>query len=418
MILNIWIVTGVLILILHLKSPINIFQAIAFQYYFIVLGVILLHAEGTASSIALWLQAFAFFVILFFSIIFRKLESLEERLIRGYPPYHPGAIITINILIGIFTFYHLIRIGIPIFSKSIEISRFNISSSGFFGIPGRMYLFGVMFGWIVATLNARIRMVRLTRDFAWWVSIVNIIGSSLLSGFKGELVNYLVLMVCCFGLISRNLQISIIDMVRRYWGISLIALSYFFWVASKYNSYKSTDRSLPLQMFDRLTRRAAEPGVFVIDQLTLSPYVRSIGDDLSYFLSKYSASSTPDMIPFEKIVATKIYGWDQLLNSSFYAPVTIGIAPEMLYFLGPAIACGIIPTICFFLFQTMKMHKGGLLRSSAVCILAIYSYKILLKGGFVYHTINYVVIYSLLFFLTYSLNVIFNTFTKIDYRKR
>jgi hypothetical protein len=418
MILNIWILLGILILFLHLKSPINILQAIAFQYYFIVLGVILLKSEGSASSIALWLQAYAFFVILFFSIILRKLDSLEERPTANHTPYHPSAIITINILIGIFTFYHLIKIGIPIFSTSIEISRFNISSSGLYGIPGRMYLFGVMFGWIVATINARWRKVRLTRDFAWWISMVNIIGSSLLSGFKGELVNYLVLMICCSGLISRHYQFTIIDMVRRYWGISLIALSYFFWVAGKYNSYKNTDRSLPLQMFDRLTKRAAEPGVFVIDQLTHSPYVRSIGDDFQYFLSKYSASSTPDLVPFEKIVATKIYGWDHLINSSFYAPVTIGIAPEMLYFLGIATAFAIIPAICFLLFQTLKMTRGGLLRCSAVCILAIYAYKIILKGDFVYHTINYVVIYSLLFFLTYGLNIIFNTFSKVDDRKR
>ena len=48
-------------------------------------------------------------------------------------------------VISFFVAYHFIVGGVPLLSADVELARFNFSGSGLFGIPGRMYLFGLPF---------------------------------------------------------------------------------------------------------------------------------------------------------------------------------------------------------------------------------------------------------------------------------
>src|SRR5690348_8100753 len=100
----------------------------------------------------------------------------------------------LTLMVGGLAGYHLIALGLPILQPDVEIRRFDFTSSGLLGIPGRMFLYGLPFSVIAWTLaGSRVgsksvhRWVRGT-----WGAYV---AAQVASGFKGGLLNIVILYV-------------------------------------------------------------------------------------------------------------------------------------------------------------------------------------------------------------------------------
>src|SRR5581483_156043 len=97
------------------------------------------------------------------------------------------AIMLFAIIVSSLAIYHIMAVGIPALSRNPDMARWDFTSSGLFGVPGRMYLFGMPFLAILVS-TARDRNLAPVSSklvaFVWIVfSLVNAGG-----GFKGGLV--------------------------------------------------------------------------------------------------------------------------------------------------------------------------------------------------------------------------------------
>ena len=90
---------------------------------------------------------------------------------------------------GVLGVYHLLASGIPLFSDSIETERFSFTSSGLWGIPGRMYLFGIPISWLVALTNGSAREGRIWSYKPLQLATGFLVLTSLLGGFKGDMIS-------------------------------------------------------------------------------------------------------------------------------------------------------------------------------------------------------------------------------------
>ena len=94
-----------------------------------------------------------------------------------------------------FALFHFASGGIPIFSHNIETSRFEFDSSGFFGIPGRVYLYGLPLVAGVALARSRQAGLHWYKDRVTLVAVSVFVVSRLLSGFKGGLLEVLIVLL-------------------------------------------------------------------------------------------------------------------------------------------------------------------------------------------------------------------------------
>jgi len=94
------------------------------------------------------------------------------------------------VIIGLAA-YHLVMVGIPILTGNVEVTRFDFTSSGLFGIPGRMYLFGLPFAVLLVSIGAGRNLLPVSRRLlvATWGAYIL---ANLVGGLKGGMVNVLV----------------------------------------------------------------------------------------------------------------------------------------------------------------------------------------------------------------------------------
>lgn len=95
-----------------------------------------------------------------------------------------------------FITYHYAVGGIPLFQSDIMIARFDNTSSGLLGLPGRFNLFGGFFLYFLVTSYAQLTGSRRARRLVG-VGFVVLAVSLLLGGSKGNLVQAAVATVVC-----------------------------------------------------------------------------------------------------------------------------------------------------------------------------------------------------------------------------
>lgn len=312
----------------------------------------------------------------------------------------PG-VICFSCVVIVLTFYHFFAAGVPLLSEDVETARFDFTSSGLLGIPGRMFLFGLPFTVLLVSSSAFRKLMPVSRKllYAVWISYI---ATSLLGGFKGGLVAVLTIMLLARSVVSRPLSL------RRAlvgWRVLVIvgALLYCGLISFRYRSLGLTSPGdvIPY-LAARATTSAAAPGYLVFSRYgTDGTGGDHYAQDASYFLRKYLPFIFPDngvTLPFDKTVSAALYR-TPISSRSFIVPVTVGAFPEMVSNVGVGFAMAGMFLVGVFIsyFVTRAQLSGGAFQSAlfalTVNLLQIY----ILNGNLVYTCFNLVLVGLFLF---------------------
>ncbi|TKJ96932.1 hypothetical protein PlfCFBP13513_16155 [Plantibacter flavus] len=292
-------------------------------------------------------------------------------------------------IVGLAACYHLVASGIPLFSSSVEVERFDFTSSGFFGVPGRMYLYGVPLVWMLSASVAQQQGIKWRKYGPWKAATVFFVTTAMLSGFKSGLLALTVTMIVSYVVISKQ-TLPLRDLVRRYWFLLLIPVVYGLALASTYTSYQGTDSSLFRQLLNRVTLVGAQPKQYAIEHRVAGPIENGILNDLGYFIQKYTGQSVAGEYSFERAVSARIINVNPASNA-WTTPVTVGGIPELIFTLGAPLAMLAVFAVGVLL---RVAHGGGsgVLGSFIRAGFVYATYSWLLKGGLVYYFLNIAVV--------------------------
>jgi hypothetical protein len=301
----------------------------------------------------------------------------------------------------ILTFYHFFVSGVPLFSEDVETARFDFTSSGLFGIPGRMFLFGLPFTVLLVSIAAVRKLVPVSRELLYFVW-VSYIATGLLGGFKSGLVAVLTIMLLARSVVGRPLSL------RRAvvgWRVFVIvgALIYCGLIAFRYRSLGLTSPGdvMPY-LAERATTSAAAPGYLVFSRYgTDGTGGAHYAQDATYFLGKYLPFIFPDdgiTLPFDKTVSAALYN-TPISGKAFIVPVTVGAFPELVSNVGVGAAMtGMFLVGAFISYFLSRAQRSAGAFQSALLALTVNRLQIyVLNGNLVYTCLNLVLIGLLLF---------------------
>jgi hypothetical protein len=319
----------------------------------VLIGFLILdELHGTAEwipifmSIAVFLGAYAFF------------ETTQSE-----PRDHTPADRTVEARLAIFGIvvlglvaYHFLVGGIPLFSSNVEVDRFDFTGSGLFGLPGRMFLFGLPFLVMLATAFAvrhESSLGRVIVAVAWVAYAI----AQILAGFKGSLLIVLIVFFLVRASSGRPVHVARL-LSPRFVGLGIAAAAIALVIALQYRSLQlSNPAAAAAYLIDRVTVIAASPGYVAMTEFdnNAKPYV--IGDTI-YLIQKYTGLHISDhpTYPLELIVSARQSN-QPLDNSVFLAPSTVGAFP------GWFVDIGWLPSLF-----VMGVLGGGMALASAHAI--------------------------------------------------
>jgi hypothetical protein len=299
----------------------------------------------------------------------------------------PALLVTV-IVVCLLALYHFSVIGIPSLSSNVEIDRFNFTSSGLLGLPGRAYLYGLP---IVTTgaMFCAARWPTRTARIAVALAVVVLLLTRLASGFKGGLIEVVIILFFASALIAGGLSLR--RAAVRYLAIGSVALAFTALIAPAYASYSNLNTiELTSSLLNRATTGAALAGRLVMQpapQLVLLPQNTAV-NDFEYTAWRYLGIDLGTHFAFEQIVAASTYH-ARLSNTS--APQTVQAFPQLVYDHGlllAALGSGLLG----YLFAWLEVAGARMLRPMGFAIvlavlLALRDY--ITKGGLVYETVNW-----------------------------
>lgn len=339
-------------------------------------------------------------------------RSSAESLIKTLTPFEVIYLWTLTLIILGLVIYHFVVGGAPVFSSTVEIDRFNFTSSGLFGLPGRMYLYGLPLLVVYISMYHQKTLgnsdrTRIVLRVVWGAYII----SRLLTGFKGAIIEILSTAIFIQAMTGNPLRLSKFKATSKYIALSVLAFIFAFSMAFKYESLRLKELADGfLYMIDRFTTISAQPVEYVLFSLGhSSAYVSFSGyffyyfNDIAYFSQKYlHLDIMPQTVfPLDKIVSAGIYGVP-LSYESFITPVTVGAFAESIINLG--MAGGFIAMFAFgciyywFITRAKNSKRIGIAASFAYGVIVMHDF--MTKGGLIYSIINAVAICTIFFMLS------------------
>lgn len=377
----------VLLLVLSWPYRLNFFSLTLIEFLLWLVGLWTLVPTGEASDQAV---AFALFGVsafvaghLLIDRLFTTVPGISMSRGRALSPAFVWAVV---ITASGFTAYHFSVTGLPILSDSIETDRFDVTGSGFFGIPGRMYLYGTQMAWILASADATMRGVRWVRSRPWLVASATILASSVVSGFKGQLLALAVMIFGTHAVIHCG-GLRVGEFIRRFWWIPTGSTVYLFGVATLYPSYTQSGGSLTEKLIDRATAVGAEPAALVLTRRLLYPMQNVEVNDFTFFARKYTGQSIDGLYSFERLVSTSILGFSPV-NSAYAPPVTIGGLAELTYAAAPMIAVAVFFAAGALLAMIDSARFHSSIGTAAAAVFALVLTTWMLKGDLAYQSLN------------------------------
>jgi hypothetical protein len=187
---------------------------------------------------------------------------------------------------------------------------------------------------------------------------------------------------------------SLAQVLGRYWWVLLAGVAYFGYVAQRYQTSNGNDSVLGA-FVTRLTVTAAEPAAIAMRANLPWYWGNSLVWDFDYFSDRYLGKAPGHAFSFENFISGLIYNVDP--SGDWVVPVTIS-GPAELFFNFPA------PIVVLLLFMVgaifARLEGSG--RSTVLrvtiayyCAFALYTW--LIRGGLIYHTINYLAVGLALF---------------------
>lgn len=294
-----------------------------------------------------------------------------------------GAVVGASVL-GV---YHLIAGGVPIFSDALERERFSFTSSGMWGIPGRMYLFGIPIAWLLALANAHARGGRLLVYRPLTVATIALVITSLVGGFKGDILSLAIFVLASLGAFKMA-DWSVGRVVGKFWWAFALGILYFALTVVLYPSYASRGGSLFSQIYDRLTVIPAQPIVVALSGFGPYSSTGDIASDFRYYLLKYLGGDTAGLFSFERFVSAQIIGADPT-SSAWTTPVIVGGYAELVHFGGYWL--GLLGMLVAGV-SLARLERASPARPGRKAVALVASWGIFLwvtKGGLAYYLTNF-----------------------------
>jgi hypothetical protein len=316
-----------------------------------------------------------------------------------------GLRVFVYLIIGLAA-YHFAFSGIPVLSEDVERVRFDFTSSGFYGIPGRMFLFGLPFAVLLVTVAAGRKLTRVSRRLLYFVWSAYAI-ASLLAGFKGGLINVLMTM-----LLARTLIGAPISCFRLATGwrsvVVLGALAYCVAISLRYKSLGlSGPGDVMPYLAARMTTIAAAPGRLVFLRFgSEGTGGQQFAGDITYFLSKYMpfvSLEGASSLPLDKTISAALYH-TPISDDAFIVPVTIGAFPELVANYGAPVASAamfLVGVLLCYLVRQAQTCVSAL--KSAVAAFTVYMLQIYVPNGNLIYTLFNLCLMILLLVFIYCL---------------
>jgi len=312
----------------------------------------------------------------------------------------PGVIV-FSSLVVILTFYHFLVSGVPLLSDDVETARFDFTSSGLFGIPGRMFLFGLPFTVLLVSSAAFRKLAPISRQLLYFVWL-SYIATSLLGGFKGGLVAVLTIVLLARSAVGRPLSLRRAVVGWRLFVI-IAALLYCAGISFRYRSLGLTSPGdvIPY-LAGRVTTSAAAPGYLVFSRYGMDGTGGAhYAQDANYFLRKYLPFVFSDdgvTLPFDKTISVALYH-TPISGRTFIVPVTVGAFPELVSNIGVGAAMiGMFLVGAFISYFLSRSQRSRGAFQSALFALTVNLLQIyILNGNLIYTCFNLVFVGLLLF---------------------
>jgi hypothetical protein len=362
---------------------------------------ILVHEQLAASSTAIWttlsLVAITAGYAVAHRVISQRLPNSEPGRARRLDAISGGPFVTaIVVVVTIFTTYHFVVGGIPILSPSVEVSRYEFTNSGLYGIPGRMYLFGAPLAAGIAYARAKSLGIPWHADRLTLLALSVFALSRLVSGFKSGLIE-VAIVVLVMGVLANGPYVSVRRVLRRHLPILIAAPIALLLVGTLYDSYQVSGEPLLDAIYARSTTGAAEPGVVVFeDRLPSTSGQSSLEVDLQYFAQKYAGFETGADYSFTRLVAATMLGVNPE-GTAYTPPVTFGGFAELKYDFGIPIAMLAMLALgaLLALLESAAMRRG--LAIYMLCLAGVLIlYGIVNKGAIMYLLINWLSVATML----------------------
>lgn len=304
-----------------------------------------------------------------------------------------------------FIAYHYIVGGIPIFQQNVMLSRFNMTSSGLFGIPGRMAQYGPAFLFFYTSYffnyrNENCEYRKYTKYF--YISIMLLLTCALFAGTKASILGLLYYFVYYFSFCNKEISIKRFFKIKYIVPIVILLIggfAYFYYYFIKYQNQFSQMAFLEY-FYYRLTSMSAEAGAIVLG--SNDPKI-SFFTEIVYYLQKYFHLhlTSETIYPLEIAASLKMNGVSFTNAYAYYTPVTIGGFTELIYHFGyfSIIVTCLIAYIYGKILHFIKIEKRPF-KYASYCLLIYVNNSFFAKGGLVYTLINFSLVY-LMFYLLY-----------------
>lgn len=354
-----------------------------------VIGAEMMRRQGLASSFAVnCLLLSPIILIVGYQVGQSRVRAeTQERARPTRAEYHPLRATRFVVYAGVV--YHFAVGGIPLLNANAEVARLNFTSSGLFGIPGRLYLFGLP---IVAALTAAEARKVGTPIWAYRparLAIAAFTLSRLLSGFKSGMLEVIITLILIRILSSTPLRPS--AAVRRYLMPVLCAIAVAYMVGTSYDTYNAGTGAFN-SFLQRLTTGSAASSAVVLDQQVprLNDSSPALANDLRYYVDEYLHIGSGPPYSYEKLVSATLV--DAAPTSPFLAPVTTGAFADLYYDLGllnAGIGMLILGLILSSVTNLCRRWECAPLGYSLAFASAMALYAYITKGDLVYNAMNW-----------------------------
>jgi hypothetical protein len=356
--------------------------------------------NGTDYSIYYSLAFTAFAIGYFLHQKKHATPTVEPLPDRVYPPQSDRAVKWFVGIVVAFTCYHFVAGGVPLFSENVEVRRFDFTSSGFFGIPGRMYQYGLPFAAMMVSIAAVRGLAHVSRRLLWGLWGFYVL-TALVGGFKGGLYVLVGNFLLVNGVAGTPLHIWAYVGGRRAL-LLLASLAVAMLVAAQYETAGISGLGgYSAYILFRATLIGAQPGHVAFNEYGMAGTGgHELLSEFSYYASKYFpflfTRGAADF-PLDMKVSSLIYG-TELSDQAFIVPVTVGAFPEFVVHFGALVGLVLIAALgvlfSYLLFNARKSSRLFAVTASvfAMQILLVH----VLNGGAVYHFVNCVLMLIIL----------------------
>ena len=307
------------------------------------------------------------------------------------------ALAVLGALTVILVVMHFVIGGVPLFSGDVETIRFQLASSGFFGIPSRAYLFGLPILLLayagLGELSRRDRVILL-------LLISSFVVSRLLGGLKSGLWEVTLVALLAHIVHTGSAPPVMSRPVVRRALLLVVAVLFAVYLGTQYSTVqvRSTRGAVDYLVY-RLTVGTVGAGEYAVEGHALDRGGSRIGSDVLYYLDRYS-SGVPRRIglfvppPFDtsRLISTGSQGLPTG-TSAYVSPVAPGLAPSLFLdwrWLGVVVGMTIAGLVMRRL-QWRAVAAVGLAAGvwAAAALVLVY---ILTNGSVAYYAINFTVV--------------------------